>query len=195
MVAWLSHAGYWALFLGMVAESAGTPLPSEPLLAFGGYLVAVGRLDLIAALAAALAGGMVGGVLLYAVGLYGGRPLLVRYGRYVLIRERHIDEADRWFARYGSWSVLVGRMLPVVRTYISLPAGVGRMPFGQFLLYSLVGSAPWTLALLLAGRALGDNWQSLGATFHHVEVALGLVVVVGVALLIWRWAGTRRRAA
>ncbi len=191
VVAWLSHAGYWALFAGMLLESAGIPLPSEVILPFGGYLVAVGRVTLLGALLATLAGGLVGGILLYIIGRYGGRPLLVRYGRYVLIRERHLDEADRFFARYGGWSVVIGRLLPVVRTYISLPAGVAEMPFGPFLLYSLIGSAPWTLALLLAGRALGGNWQSIGHAVSRVDAVLVLVVVVIVALLLWR----RRRAS
>lgn len=190
VVAWLTHAGYWALFFGMVLESAGIPLPSEIILPFGGYLVAIGRVSLVGALAAALAGGIAGGVLLYLIGLYGGRPLLVRYGRYVLIREHHLDDADRWFARYGGWSVFVGRLLPGVRTYISLPAGIARMPFGRFLLYSLLGSAPWTLGLLLAGRALGSHWQSIGHIVSRLDAALVVVVLVIVAALLWR----RRRS-
>jgi membrane protein DedA with SNARE-associated domain len=191
VVAWLTHAGYWAVFWGMVLESAGIPLPSEVILPFGGYLVAIGRLTLIGAFAAALAGGVVGGVLLYGIGLYGGRPLVVRYGRYVFIREKHLDEADRWFTRYGGLSVFVGRLLPIVRTYISLPAGVARMPFWRFVLYSVVGSLPWTLALLLAGRALGGRWHSISHAVSRVDAALVLVVVVAIVLAIW----LRRRQA
>lgn len=191
VVAWLTHAGYWAVFLGMVLESAGIPLPSEVILPFGGYLVAIHRLTLLGAFGAALAGGVVGGILLYAIGRFGGRPLVVRYGRYVLIREKHLDEADRWFERHGGLSVVVGRLLPVVRTYISLPAGVARMPFWRFVVYSVVGSIPWTVALLLAGRALGSRWHSIAHAVSRIDAALVVVVVVAVVLAIW----LRRRRA
>lgn len=192
IVAWLTHAGYWAVFLGMVAESAGIPLPSEVILPFGGYLVALHRMTLVGAFLAALAGGVAGGILLYVIGRLGGRPLLARYGRYVLIRERHMDEADRWFERHGGLSVVVGRLLPVVRTYISLPAGIARMPFGRFVLYSTIGSVPWTIALLLAGRALGSHWQSIAHTVRHVDAALVAAVVI--AAVVALWLSRRRRA-
>lgn len=186
MIAWLTHQGYWALFLGMAAESAAIPLPSEVILPFGGYLVAIHRLTLVGALVAAVAGGVLGGVVLYAVGLYGGRPFLERYGRYILIRRDHMEAADRWFERYGAWSVFIGRLLPVVRTYISLPAGVGRMSFGPFVLYSFLGSLPWTLVLILVGRALGSHWHDLGHSLNKVYAALAVFLVVAAALWLWR---------
>ena len=190
MLAWLTHQGYWALFLGMLAESAAIPLPSEVILPFGGYLVAIHRLTLLGALGAAVAGGVCGGVVLYAVGLYGGRPLLERYGRYVLVRPEHMAAADRWFERYGGLSVFIGRLLPGVRTYISLPAGVGRMRFGAFVLYSLLGSLPWTLALLLAGQALGSHWRSIE---HSTTVAYALVVALAALAVVALWLGRRQR--
>lgn len=190
MIAWLTHQGYWALFLGMVAESAGIPLPSEIILPFGGYLVAAHRLTLLGALVAAVAGGLVGGIILYLVGLYGGRPLLERYGRYVLIRSEHLDAADRWFERYGGWSVFVGRLLPGIRTYISLPAGVARMPFGTFLLYSFFGSLPWTLALILAGQALGSHWHTIEHSLSKVYVLLAVVLLIALGVV---WLRNRRR--
>lgn len=191
LVTWLTHQGLWALFLGMVAESAGIPLPSEVILPFGGYLVAIHRLSLVDALVVAVAGGLVGGILLYLVGLYGGRPLLERYGRYILIRKEHLDTADRWFARYGGWSVFIGRLLPGIRTYISLPAGVGKMPFGRFLLYSFLGSVPWTLALILAGEALGSHWHTIGHSLTKVYALILLVLLAAAAIAYLR---RRRRA-
>jgi len=192
VLAWLMHEGYWAIFLGMTAESAAIPLPSEIILPFGGYLVAIHRLTLLGALAAAIAGGLVGGAILYAVGRFGGRPLLERYGRYILIRPDHLDAADRWFTRYGAWSVFVGRLLPGVRTYISLPAGVAAMPFGPFVLYSFLGSVPWSLALILAGQALGAHWRSLEHQLPKVYVLLVLAILVGVGLYVWRLRRDRR---
>ena len=189
LIAWLTHLGYWALFLGMAAESAAIPLPSEVILPFGGYLVSTGRLDLALAAVAAVAGGLGGSIVLYAVGLYGGRPLLERYGRYVFIRKRHLDEADRFFARYGSWSVFIGRLLPGVRTYISLPAGIAEMPFGAFVGYSFLGSVPWTVALLVVGDALGVNWHNIEHSMTRIYALLLLLLVVAFVL----WYVLRRR--
>ncbi|MCL6596269.1 MAG: DedA family protein [Firmicutes bacterium] len=173
----------------MAAESAAIPLPSEVILPFGGYLVASGHLTLLGALLAALAGGMAGGFVLYLVGLYGGRPVLERYGRYILIRPEHMAAADRFFARYGAASVLVGRLLPGVRTYISLPAGIARMRAAPFLLYSFLGSLPWTLALLLAGRALGAHWREL----EHSMTRLYAVLAAALAVAVVLWLVARRR--
>jgi membrane protein DedA with SNARE-associated domain len=191
VIAWLSHAGYLALFFGMLLESAAVPLPSEVILPFGGYLVSQGRLDLVGAVAAGVAGGLVGSLVLYAVGRFGGRPFLERYGRYVALRPHHLEAADRFFARYGEASVFVGRLLPVVRTYISLPAGIGRMRPVPFLMYSLLGSVPWTIALVLVGRALGSRWRDLGPFLHDAYLVLAAGIVVGVL----GWVGLRRLRA
>ena len=196
LIAWLTHFGYWALFLGMAAESAAIPLPSEVILPFGGYLVSTGRLELVLAAVAAVAGGLFGSVVLYVVGLYGGRPLLERYGRLILIQKHHLDDADRFFRRYGGWSVFIGRLLPGIRTYISLPAGIGEMPFGPFLIYSFLGSIPWTVALLVIGDMLGKNWHNIGHSMTKLYVVLGVLILIGLA--VWyvraRRASTGRRS-
>lgn len=170
----------------MAAESAAIPLPSEVILPFGGYLVSTGRLDLILAIVVAVAGGLVGSIVLYAVGLFGGRPLLERYGRYILIRPHHIDDADRFFRRYGRWSVFIGRLLPGIRTYISLPAGIAEMPFGSFVAYSFLGSIPWTVALIIIGDTLGKNWHNIGHSMTKLYFILALLLIVGFALWILR---------
>jgi membrane protein DedA with SNARE-associated domain len=182
VLTWLSQQGYWALFFGMALESAAVPLPSEVILPFGGYLVATHRLHLLPAIAAAVLGGMLGSVALYAVGRYGGRPALHRYGRYVLLRPSHLDAADRFFARYGALSVFLGRLLPGVRTYISLPAGIADMPWAPFVAYSFLGSVPWTVALVLLGRELGAHWQEAGHALTPVYLLLAALVL---ALLAW----------
>lgn len=173
----------------MAAESAAIPLPSEVILPFGGYLVSTGRLDLVVAVVAAVAGGLLGSIILYAVGLYGGRPLVERYGRYILIRQRHIDDADRFFRKYGGWSVFIGRLLPGIRTYISLPAGMAEMPFGSFVAYSFLGSIPWTIALLVIGDALGKNWHNIGHSMTKLYAILFVLLVAGFVI----WYVKRRR--
>ncbi len=192
----IARHGYAAVFILMILESACIPVPSEAVLTFGGALAG----GLLAAsahphvgwvgvgLAGAL-GNVVGGLVAYGVGRAGGRAAVERWGRYVLLRTSHVDRSQRFFDRRGSLAVLVGRVLPVVRTFISLPAGIAEMPVGRFVLFTAVGSLPWTLGLSYAGYALASNWDSVSAVLTPVSIA---IVVVAAALAV-RWYLRNRR--
>ena len=185
----ISHHGYVAVFVLMLLESACIPIPSEVIMLFGGALagglLASGghaHVNLVGIGLAGAVGNLAGALVAYAVGRAGGRPLLERYGRYLLIRPGHLDRTEVFFARRGDVAVLVGRVLPVVRTFISLPAGVAEMPLGRFSLYSLLGSLPWTFALAGVGYAVAASWDSVASAFTYASVAIG---VVAVALIAW----------
>ncbi|MCL6635500.1 MAG: DedA family protein [Peptococcaceae bacterium] len=177
--------GYWGIGIGMAIESANIPLPSEVILPFGGYLVSTGRLEFYRAVLAGTIGGTVGSALSYYIGLRGGRPFLVKYGRYFGFSVKHLETAERWFARYGEATVFFTRLMPIVRTFISLPAGIAGMNFKKFLIYTFLGSLPWSLLLTYAGVKLGQNWKAIEPWFHRLDVvvALGILAVVG---YFWR---------
>lgn len=195
LLAFLAATGAAGVFIGMLLESACTPLPSEVILPFAGILVSQGALTFWGAVLWALAGQMAGSVLAYYVGLLGGRPFLARYGKYILFRERELDVAERWFQRHGEVMTFVARLLPGVRTFISLPAGIVRMPLWRFLLYSALGALPWTAFLIWAGLRVGQVWDN-PAWHPYFRVAEGVVIVAGLMLVVWyvlrRRAGTRR---
>ena len=186
--------GYAGVVIAMTIESAAIPLPSELILPFAGWSVSRGIIEPLTgaqwtywgAVIAGVIGNTAGSLVSYAVGALGGRPLLDRYGRYVLISAHDLELADRWFARQGDLTVLFSRMLPIVRTFISVPAGVARMPLGRFLLFSVVGAVPWVMLLVWAGMVLGDNWLELKTQLRGLDylVALGLAALV--AVFIWR---------
>jgi membrane protein DedA with SNARE-associated domain len=184
----ISHAGYPGILLLMGIESACIPIPSEVIMPFSGYLVFLGRFKLTwVALAGAL-GCNAGSMVAYAVGAFGGRPLVEQYGRYLWISKHDLALADRWFARYGDWTVFFARLLPVVRTFIALPAGISRMNFLRFNLYTFLGSLPWCWALAYAGVKLGANWEVLDPYFRRFDKVFVAACVVGVAILIYhRW--------
>ena len=191
----VSDHGYLAVFVLMILESACIPIPSEVIMLFGGALagglLAAGhpQVSLVGVGLAGAAGNLVGSLLAYGVGRAGGRPLLERYGRYVLIRPEHVDRAERFFSRRGDLAVLVGRVLPVIRTFISLPAGVAEMPVGRFSAFTLIGSLPWTFALAGAGYALAANWSSVASGFSLASV---VIAVAAVAVIAW-WIVRNRR--
>lgn len=183
--------GYLAIFLLMALESACIPIPSEVTMPFGGLLAASGELNLwLVGLVGAVAN-LVGSWVAYAVGATGGRALVLRYGRYIRIRPHELDRAEAWFERYGDKAAFWSRLLPVVRTFISLPAGAARMKLGRFSVYSLLGSLPWSYGLAYGGYALGRNWERLAS---NVEIAA--FVVVGLVLVgaVWLWLRVRRRS-
>lgn len=177
----LAPLGYWGIALGMAIESACIPLPSEIVLPFGGYLASTGRITLWEAIIAGQMGGMVGSLLCYWLGASLGREGLLRWGRYVLISERELEKADAWFAQRGEWTVFLGRLLPGVRTFISLPAGIARMDLGRFLLYSFLGMLPWSIVFTQVGYKLGQNWLTVRGLLHKFDLVIivGLVAVVG----------------
>ena len=191
----IASYGYLAIFVLMMAESACIPVPSEVTMVFGGALaagaVAGSQLNLVLVIAAGVAGNVAGSYIAWGVGAYGGRAAWRRWGRYVLLRPSDIDRADRWFDRHGTKAVCFGRLLPVVRTFISLPAGIARMPPVRFGLYTLAGCIPWTAALAWAGYAVGANWQHVVSSFHGVTYVIIAVIVLLVAVAIAL--GVRRR--
>lgn len=181
----IQHMGYPGILVLMAIESACIPLPSEVIMPFSGFLVSEGKLALFPAALAGALGCAVGSAVAYAVGAWGGRPFIERYGRYVLIRRRDLDMADRFFNRWGLWAVFISRLLPVIRTFISLPAGISRMKFGPFIALSFFGSLPWCYALAWVGKLLGNNWESLRTYFHGADAIIGVVVAAAFALWLW----------
>ncbi|HEX2668774.1 MAG TPA: DedA family protein [Gammaproteobacteria bacterium] len=182
----LSTLGYAGVVLLMGIESACIPLPSELIMPFAGYLVFQGKLSLWGVALAGAMGCVLGSLVAYYVGLLGGRPLVVKYGRYLFISPQDIEMGDRWFARYGEAIIFVGRLLPVVRTFIAFPAGVARMHLGKFVAYTFVGSLIWCWGLAWIGRALGEHWDTLGAWFHRFDAVIGALIVLAAAWWIRR---------
>ncbi len=194
----ISAMGYGGVMLLMGIESALIPLPSEIIMPFAGYLAFKGQFTLHGAALAGALGCVAGSIPAYYLGLYGGRPAIERWGRYVLVSRREVEFADRLFARHGQWVVLAGRMLPVVRTFIAFPAGVARMNMARFLLYTFVGSYPWCWGLAWVGMKLGEQWNRdprLQAAFHRFDLAVGVALVAGVAWFVWHKVRTSRRDA
>lgn len=182
IIATISRLGYAGIVLLMAIESACIPLPSEIIMPFAGYLVFTGEMELWAVGLAGAVGCVVGSVPAYYLGALGGRPLVERYGKYVLISHHDLDLADRWFQRHGDITVFLGRLLPVIRTFIAFPAGVSRMRMGHFVVYTFVGSYIWSWALAWIGMKLGENWNTLGVYFHRFDALIGVVLLIGV---IW----------
>ncbi len=182
--------GYYAVVVLMVLESACIPIPSEVTMVFGGFLVSRGRLDFFWVGMLGTLANVLGSWLAYWVGLVGGRPLIERWGRYIFLRKHELDRAEVWFDKHGEAAVFVSRLLPVVRTFISLPAGVAKMPFAKFTIYTFLGCLPWTFALTWAGFLLGENWETFLKYGEPVSIAIGVIVL---AVLVW-WLVKRARA-
>ncbi|HWI61405.1 MAG TPA: DedA family protein [Symbiobacteriaceae bacterium] len=185
VVDFLGKFGYWGIAFGMAIESACIPLPSEIVLPFGGFLAARGDITFTEAVLAGQLGGLFGSIVAYVIGRNGGRVLLERYGKYVLISRHEMDVADRWFATKGEMTVFVARLLPGVRTFISLPAGIAKMNFGKFLFYSFLGMLPWSFAFTYAGFWLGDRWTLVREQLHKFDLVIIAVLVAAVGWFIW----------
>lgn len=194
----ISAGGYPGVVLLMAIESMCIPLPSEVIMPFAGYLVEQGRFTLIGAATAAAIGENIGAAIAYQLGKSGGRPLVERYGHYLLIDAEHLAQADRFFARFGSIAALVGRLLPVIRTFVAFPAGVARMNRAKFHLYTTIGSWPWCLALAWIGMKLGAAWDSdprIKAAFHSADAIIaGVIVLAVIGYVIHRARGMKRTA-
>lgn len=187
--------GYAGISLLMAIESACIPLPSELIMPFAGYLVYEGSMNLFWAATAGAIGCNLGSLVAYEIGRYGGRPLVERYGRWILMGKRELEWADRFFSRWGEAAVFIGRLLPVIRTFIALPAGVARMPRGKFHAYTFLGSWPWCFALAYLGMKLGENWRSLGKYFHQFDAVIGAVLAACIVWFLWSHWQNRLRAA
>lgn len=184
----IRHYGLLAVFFAMVLESACIPLPSELIMTYAGYEAFRGNMSFTAAVAIGVLGNLTGSVLAYYVGRRGGRTAVIRYGSYILLSERHLAAAERYFSRYGAPTVMLSRMLPAIRTFISLPAGMARMPFAKFVVYTTIGCIPWVYLLTLFGYKLGQNWGSISA---HFTLATALLALALVAVVIWFWRSYR----
>ena len=181
----VAATGYLGIVLLMAIESACIPLPSELIMPFAGYLVFTGKMNLIWVATAGAIGCNLGSLVAYEIGCYGGRPMVERYGRWILMGRRELDWADRFFQRWGEWAVFIARILPVIRTFIALPAGIARMPRGKFHAYTFLGSWPWCFGLAYFGMKLGENWRSLGKYFHQFDAVIGVFLVAGIAWFVW----------
>ena len=194
--------GLAGIVLAMAIESCCIPLPSEIVMPLAGVMVASGKLlagvnpwlSLVLVALAGSVGCLIGSIAAYGIGYAGGRPLLLKYGRYVLISQHDADRADHFFQKYGSATVFFSRLLPVVRTYISLPAGIAKMPFAKFCVYTFLGSFPWCLLLAYIGTVIGNNLTTLSPIFHDLDVVIIVAVVALVALYIWRHICNDRKA-
>ena len=189
IVATISTLGYGGVVLLIAIESACIPLPSEVIMPFSGYLVYTGQFNLWIVTVAGAFGCVLGSLLAYWVGMRGGRPLIEKYGRYILISRHDLDLADRWFAHYGEAIVFISRLLPAIRTFIAFPAGVARMNLKKFVIYTFAGSLPWCFGLAYAGQKLGEQWDKnplLKSWFHRFDFVIGIVIAIAVVWWVWR---------
>jgi membrane protein DedA with SNARE-associated domain len=191
----IGTTGYAGIALLMAIESACIPLPSELIMPFAGYLVFEGKLSLFWAATAGAVGCNLGSLISYEIGYHGGRPLVEKFGSYILLGRRELDWAESFFRRGGQVTVLIGRLLPVVRTFIALPAGIARMPRGRFHLYTFLGSWPWCFGLAYVGMKLGENWRSLGQYFHKFDAIIGVLLLLGVVYFVYSHWRNRIRSA
>ena len=170
--------GYYAVAILMALENACIPIPSELILGFAGYMIYAGRMTFTMAMVAGMVGGMLGSYFAYYVGHYGGRPFVDKYGKYFFVKKSHVDIAQEWFDKYGIKAVFFSRMLPVVRTFISLPAGFAHVDMKQFFFYTFLGSLPWTALILFIGMMLGEGWKVMMDVGHEISLAVAAAIVI-----------------
>lgn len=183
--------GYIAMFVAMALENANIPIPSEVVLGFAGFLISQQIFSFWTTFAVACVAGLVGSVISYWLGSYGGRPLLLKYGKYIFFNERKFRMAEDLFNKYGGIAVIICRCLPGVRTFISFPAGVARYPFGRFVLFTIIGTIPWTLLLVWAGSVLGSHWRDLIQYNHQLLIGMGIVCAVIAIVGLWKYRRSR----
>jgi membrane protein DedA with SNARE-associated domain len=183
----IGNWGLPAVFCLMLLESACIPVPSEAIMPFAGFAVSQGKLSLASIVIAGVAGNLIGSWIAYAVGYCGGRPFVDRWGKYVLLRAHHLELAQRWFDRYGAAAVFSGRMMPIVRTFISLPAGFGKMRFWRFTVSTVLGCVPWVLLLACLGEKLGANWEKVRPYLHYADYTVALAFTALIVWMIMKW--------
>lgn len=189
----VTTAGYPGIFAAMVAENLFPPIPSEVVLPLAGFEVDAGELNFILVVLAATLGSLAGALILYAIGLYGGRPLTLRWGKLLRVTERDLDRAEVWFDRWGDWVVLFARVIPIARSLVSIPAGMMRMGLARFIALTTLGSLVWNLLLVYAGKQLGANWEDVTDAVERFGLPLRIAVVLLVLAGVW-WLLRRRRA-
>ncbi len=185
IISFMETWGYGAMFIAMVLENANIPIPSEIVLGFAGYLIAQGTFTMGMTIVVGTAAGIVGSILSYWMGQYGGRPLLIKYGKYIFFNEHKFHLAEQLFEKYGGAAVFIGRLLPGVRTFISFPAGVAQYPMGKFVLWTVLGTIPWTILLVWLGKILGENWKDLIQYNHEfLLIMIAVFAVIGIYVFI-----------
>jgi membrane protein DedA with SNARE-associated domain len=182
----ISESGYLGIAGLMVLESACIPVPSEIIMPFSGFLAATGRFSLLWVIVFGAIGNLLGSIIAYLIGFFGGRPLIAKYGRYILLRQEEIDRAEKFFQKYGKISVFFSRLLPIIRTFISLPVGIAKMRFGKFCLYTFTGSLFWSALLAYFGIFLGENWQSIEVYFKKLDWLVGILLVLVITYFIYK---------
>jgi len=181
----ISVSGYLGITGLMTLESACIPIPSEVIMPFAGYLASTGKFSVFCIIILGAIGNLIGSIIAYVIGLYGGRRLVEKYGKYILINKEELDRADNFFHKYGNLSVFFSRLLPIIRTFISLPAGIAKMPFGKFSLYTFIGSLFWSAILTYIGVFLGNKWQIIEVYFRKIDWLIGILLMVGIIWYIW----------
>ncbi|WP_168123177.1 DedA family protein [Paenibacillus sp. HB172176] len=182
----IDNLGIWGIGLGMLIESACIPLPSEVIMLVGGFHVVTGNFTFTEVVIAGVVGNLLGSILAYWIGIVGGRAFILKYGKYVLLNEHHLDKAESWFHKYGEWTVFATRNLPFIRTFISLPAGVARMNFAKFVVFTTLGCIPWNIALTYVGYRLGQNWDEAEPYIKPFSYIIAVVVVILVLRWVWK---------
>ncbi|MDO8663551.1 MAG: DedA family protein [Candidatus Wildermuthbacteria bacterium] len=185
VIDFISSAGYWGIFVLMLMESALIPIPSEIIMPFSGFLVWSEKLSWWPVILWGTIGNLVGSIIAYFVGRHGGRALVLKYGKYVLVSADDVERAEKWFNKYGSISIFFSRLLPVVRTFISLPAGIARMSLWKFSLYTFLGSLPWSILLTYLGIISGENWKNLEVYFRKFDWAILILIILTVAWYLY----------
>ncbi|MFA6381670.1 MAG: DedA family protein [Candidatus Buchananbacteria bacterium] len=185
--------GYAGIFLLMLAESGGVPMPSEVIMPFSGFLVEAGKMNFWTVVLIGTLGNLAGSLLAYWIGKAGGRPLIEKWGKYILISKHDLDLADHWFGRWGNLTVFFGRLLPVVRTYISFPAGIAKMDLKKFSFYTFIGALPWCILFTWLGVKMGANWDLVRQKLHNFDLAILILVILIIALYVWRHLKNRNK--
>ncbi|MFA6410820.1 MAG: DedA family protein [Candidatus Buchananbacteria bacterium] len=193
IVAVIGYFGYFGVFFLMALESCGVPMPSEVIMPFSGFLVIEGKMTFWFLVLAGAFGNLAGSLLAYWIGLKGGRPLIEKYGKYILISHHDLDLADRWFLTKGDLTVFFGRLLPVIRTYISFPAGIAKMDLRKFSFYTLAGALPWCILFAWLGIKMGNHWELIKAKLHNFDLLMAVLVVLAIGWYIWRHLKNRHK--
>lgn len=182
----VTNWSYWGLFLGMVLEAVVIIIPSELILATGGILAGQGYLDLSLVFITGLLGSVFCAILIYLMGYYGGRPFALKYGKYFFMKKDDIEKSDIWFQKYGMIAALISRNFPIIRTLISLPIGIARLNLWKFILYTTIGSIPWTIAFVYAGYAMGDNWHKIAKIVDGFKLPIIIILATLLILYIYK---------
>ncbi len=182
----MTNLGYFGMFLGMVLEAVIIIIPSELILATGGILASQGIFSFLMAFLIGIIGSVFCAIIIYAMGYYGGRPFVKKYGKFFFMKEEDIEKCDAWFAKYGSWAAFLGRNFPIIRTLISLPMGISKVSFPKFVLYTTLGSIPWTFAFVYVGYALGSNWIVLDHFVKKLKVPIYILLILLIVSYLYK---------